>query len=58
MKDVDNLRRLFKLAIARRNEASPFSPEWDAAMSHLDELRTAARLIRLGRSPREAAVLV
>jgi hypothetical protein len=35
MNDLDNLRRLFKLAIARRNEASPFSPEWDAAMSHL-----------------------
>jgi hypothetical protein len=58
MNDLDSLRRLLKLAIARRNEASPFSPEWDAAMSHLDELRTAAREIRLGRSAREASALV
>jgi hypothetical protein len=58
MNELDSLRRLLKLAIARRDEASPFSPEWDAAMSHLDELRTAAREIRLGRLPRETSVPV
>jgi hypothetical protein len=50
MNDLESLRRLLRLAIARRNEASPFSPEWDAAMSHLDELRIAAREVRLARS--------
>jgi hypothetical protein len=57
MNELD-LRRLLKVAIARRNEASPISPDWDAAMSHLDELRTAAREIRLGRSAREASALI
>ena len=58
MNDLDGLRRLLKVAIARRNEASPFSPEWDAAMSHLVELRVAARDLRLARLQREVPVQV
>lgn len=56
MNDLETLRHRLRVAIARRNEASPFSPEWDAAMSNLEELRTAAREIRLARYAREAPI--
>jgi len=56
MNDLESLRRRLRMAIERRNQASPFSPEWDAAMSHIDELRIAAREVRLGRSATEASV--
>jgi hypothetical protein len=57
MNDMDSLRHRLKMAIARRNEASPFSPEWDAAMSQLDELRTIAREILIARNARQIAVV-
>jgi hypothetical protein len=57
MNDMDSLGRRLRTSIARRNEASPFSPEWDAAMSQLDELRTVAREILIARNARQAAVV-
>jgi hypothetical protein len=57
MNDMDSLRHRLRMAIARRNEASPFSPEWDAAMSQLDELRTVAREILIARNARQIAIV-
>jgi hypothetical protein len=57
MNDMDSLRRRLRLAIARRNAASPFSPEFDAAMSQLDDLRTVAREILIARNARQIAVV-
>jgi hypothetical protein len=44
---VEALRRRLKLAEARRDGAASFSPDWDAAMAEIDELREAARNRRL-----------
>jgi hypothetical protein len=53
MDHPETLSHRLEIAIARRDEASPFSPEWDAAMSHLDELRVVAREILLARTARK-----
>ena len=56
MNHPETLGRRLAVAIARRDEASPFSPEWDAAMSHLDELRVVAREILLARNARKVTI--
>ena len=47
MNATESLRRRLKLAEARRDGAASFSPDWDAAMAEIDELREAARNQRL-----------
>jgi hypothetical protein len=47
MNALESLRRRLKLAEARRDGAASFSPDWDAAMAEIDELREAARNQRL-----------
>jgi hypothetical protein len=56
MDDLVTFRRRLKNAIARRDDAASFSPDWDAAMSAIDELRADFRLRRLQRFEREASV--
>ena len=53
MNHPETLGHRLELAIARRDGASPSSPEWDAAMSNLDELRVIARKIMLARNARK-----
>jgi hypothetical protein len=47
MNALESLRRRLKVAEARRDGAASFSPDWDAAMAEIDELREAARNHRL-----------
>ena len=56
MDDLETLRRRLKSAIARRDDAASFSPDWDAAVSAIDDLRADFRLRRLLRVEREASV--
>jgi hypothetical protein len=51
MNDLENLSRLLKTAIERRNGASPYSRDWADTMSQIDELRASlARLAILARA--------
>jgi hypothetical protein len=49
MNDLATLRGNFKRACQRRDSAPSFSPEWDAALFEIEQLRTAARLARIAR---------
>jgi hypothetical protein len=55
MDDLESLRRRLRRAIERRDDAVSFSPDWDAAMSEIDELRADSRLLRLRRLERDAS---
>jgi hypothetical protein len=55
MADLETLRRRLKSAIARRDGAASFSPDWDAAMSAIDDLRADFRRRCLRRFEREAS---
>jgi hypothetical protein len=49
MDDLPTLRCSFKRACQRRDSAPSFSPEWDAALFEIEQLRAAARLARIAR---------
>jgi hypothetical protein len=49
MDDLASLRCSFKRACHQRDSAPSFSPEWDAALLEIEQLRTAARLARIAR---------
>ena len=55
MDDLETLRRRVKRAIERRDDAVSFSPDWDAAMSELDELRADSRFVDLRRRERDGS---
>ena len=49
MDECARLRCLLERACARRDSQPPFSPDWDAAMAHLEELsRRLGRLLLEG----------
>jgi hypothetical protein len=49
MSDPELLRPRLERALARRDAAAPFSPEWDAAMDEIDALSVQARRAILAR---------
>jgi hypothetical protein len=49
MDDLASLRCSFKRACHQRDSAPSFSPDWDAALFEIEQLRTAARLARIAR---------
>jgi hypothetical protein len=49
MNDRDLLRPRLERALARRDAAAPYSPEWAAAMDEMDELSALAHRAILAR---------
>ena len=53
------LQRRLELARARRDSQPPFSPDWDAAMSDIDEVTASlARLAILARAQLRVPVTI
>ena len=49
MDPLTSLRNRYRLACERRDGAAAFSPEWDAAMEEIEQLRVAAQLAGIPR---------
>jgi hypothetical protein len=49
MDDLASLRSSYQRACQRRDAAAPFTPEWDAALLEIEQLRAAAQLARIAR---------
>ena len=49
MDTLNALRNRYAIACQRRNSAAPFSPEWDAALEEIEDLRESARRARVAR---------